>query len=309
MTPAQYCRRKTLAASSSFFLPFFFLPPPRRAAMYAVYAFCREVDDIVDSGLPIPEAARQLEAWQQELQQAFAGHPTHPITLELAHYQPLFELPTQPFYDILAGMAMDLQQNRYQTLDDLLRYCYRVAVTVGIIAVRIFVHGRTPVGWEEGRERLFAQQLGMALQLTNIVRDVAEDARMGRIYLPQHWMASMGVASSDILQHRWTPALGELLRQLADLAEGYYRGADEWMTSPQERQILRPALFMGAIYHTRLQRLRQDGFHCFGALRRFSLLEKAGIIWQAWRREEARLPGGGAPDPTRGMIPLDPRNY
>ncbi|MEO5350138.1 MAG: presqualene diphosphate synthase HpnD [Magnetococcus sp. YQC-3] len=288
MTPAEYCRRKTLSSHSSFFLPFFFLSPPRRAAMYAVYAFCREVDDIVDSGLPIPEASSQLEQWRQELQQAFAGHPTHPITLELVRYQRLFALPVQPFHDILAGMTMDLQQNRYQTLDDLTLYCYRVAVTVGLIAIRIFVHDQIPDSWTEGRERLFAQQLGMALQLTNIVRDVAEDAQMGRIYLPKQWLADSGVSEEEILQHRWTPQLGAMLHQLAELADRYYQGADELAQSPQERRTLMPALFMGAIYRTCLEQMRQGGFRCFGGSHKLSLPTKLAVLWRTWRREKTR---------------------
>ncbi len=292
MTPARYCRRKTLEAHSSFFLPFFFLPPPRRAAMYAVYAFCREVDDIVDSGLPIPEAADRLEGWRQELQRAFAGQPTHPITQELAHYRRLFDLPTQPFYDILAGMAMDLQNCRYQTLADLELYCYRVAVTVGLIAIRIFIHGQEPDSWEEGREQRFARQLGLALQWTNMVRDVAEDARMGRIYLPQQWLAEGGVVEGDIVGQCWTPALGGVLRRLGDLAEAYYREADALIVSPQERRVLMPALFMGALYRSCLNRLREQDFHCFGGARRLSLPAKLWIIWRAWRRERGRQRGG-----------------
>ncbi|MEO5362561.1 MAG: presqualene diphosphate synthase HpnD [Magnetococcus sp. DMHC-8] len=288
MTPAQYCRRKTLESHSSFFLPFFFLPPPRRAAMYAVYAFCREVDDIVDSGLPVAEAAARLAAWQQALQQGFAGRPTHPITMELARHQQLFALPTQPFHDILAGMAMDLQQNRYQTQDDLALYCYRVAVTVGLIAVRIFLHGQEPDGWEEERERLFAHRLGMALQLTNIVRDVAEDARMGRVYLPRQWLLEAGVVEEDIVQQRWTPQLGSVLQRLAELAEQHYQEADRLLVSPMERRLLMPAVFMGVIYRTCLHRLRRHGFHCFGGGQKLSLPDKLWILWQAWRQEQAR---------------------
>lgn len=288
MTPAHYCRRKTLSSNSSFFLPFFFLPPPRRAALYALYAFCREVDDIVDSGLPIPEAAAQLEAWRLELQQAFAGQPTHPITLELVQYQPVFALPTQPFYELLDGMEMDLRQNRYQTADDLALYCYRVAVTVGLVAVRIFSHGQAPEDWSLERERRFAQQLGMALQLTNIVRDVAEDARMGRIYLPQQWLTEAGVRSEEIIRHNWTPALGQVLQRLGDWAESHYQAADAITASPEERQMVLPALFMGAIYRTGLSRLRQEGFPCFGATRKLSLPAKLAILWRAWRLEKKR---------------------
>lgn len=256
--------------------------------MYAVYAFCREVDDIVDSDLPIPEAAAQLEAWRLELQRAFAGQPTHPITLELSHYQPIFGLPIQPFYDILAGMEMDLQQNRYQTVEDLGLYCYRVAVTVGLIAVRIFAHGHTPEGWELEREQRFAQKLGMALQLTNIVRDVAEDARMGRIYLPQQWLTEAGVRTEDIMQQCWTPMLSVVLQRLGELAESYYQEADASIVSSAERRMLLPAFFMGAIYRTCLSQLRQEGFHCFGNARKLSLSAKAAIIWRVWWREKKR---------------------
>ncbi|WP_130472660.1 presqualene diphosphate synthase HpnD, partial [Candidatus Magnetaquicoccus inordinatus] len=274
MTPAQYCRRKTLASHTSFFLPFFFLPPPRRGAMYAVYAFCREVDDVVDNGLPVAEAAARLQEWRAWLQQGFAGTAEHPIVLELAHYRALFDLPEQPFYEILAGMEMDLQQHRYPTIEALQRYCYRVAVTVGLLAVRIFTHGQEPDGWSAEREQDFAHYLGEALQLTNIVRDVAEDARMGRIYLPQDWLQEAGVREEDLLSGRWTPQLGEVLARLAEQAQENYRQADIVLNIPQQRQILLPALFMGAIYRAVLQRMQKGGFHCFGVRQRLSLTDK-----------------------------------
>ncbi|MBF0183525.1 MAG: presqualene diphosphate synthase HpnD [Magnetococcales bacterium] len=289
MTPAAYCRRKTLEAHSSFFLPFFFLPPPRRGAMYAVYAFCREVDDLVDSGLPVAEAAARLHEWRHRLQQAFAGERvTHPIVVELAHYRTLFDLPVEPFFDILSGMEMDLYPRRYQTLAELQLYCYRVAVTVGLIALRIFTHGRPLSGWSPEREKQFADRLGVALQLTNIIRDVAEDARMGRLYLPQAWLAEAGVTEEEIIAGRWSPPLAAVLRRLAVEAEQAYQQADTLIRLPEERQALLPALLMGAIYHRCLQRVRQLEFFCFGPRVRLSLREKLLILWRSWRAERRR---------------------
>ncbi|MBF0096037.1 MAG: presqualene diphosphate synthase HpnD [Magnetococcales bacterium] len=288
MTPADYCRRKTLAANSSFFLPFFFLPPPRRGAMYALYAFCREVDDVVDSGLPTSEAAAQLQAWRERLRLGFAGQGEHPIIQELIRYRTLFALPEEPFYEILAGMEMDLSCHRYQDLAQLQRYCYRVAVTVGVLAVRIFSHGQEPSGWSAERGHLFAQHLGEALQLTNIVRDVAEDARMGRIYLPLQWLQEAGVQETDLLHARDSAALRGVLQRLAARAEESYRAADALLPQAEERRMLLPALFMGAIYRQSLQRLQRAGFPCFAPRQRTALWRKLHIIWRCWRMERQR---------------------
>lgn len=293
MNSAQYCRKTTHRARSSFFLPFLFLAPQRRAAMYALYAFCREVDDIVDSDLPKEEARLRLDGWRQELRRAFAGDANHPVSIEVALYQRLFGLPTQPFYDILDGMEMDLTQNRYQTLDALAVYCHKVAVAVGRVAMRIFLQGSQEEDTLEATQKekchhAFAQHLGMALQLTNILRDVAEDAGMGRIYLPQQLLVETGVTEEDILHNRWNAPLAEAMRRLADVARHHYQAADTLITLPKERRKLRPAFLMAAIYQVHLQSLRHDHFNCFEPRPSLSVPSKLWILWRAWWYEKTR---------------------
>lgn len=303
MTAARYCRTITRRAHSSFLLPFALLTPQRRAALYALYAFCREVDDVVDGGLPQGEARRRLQGWRKALDAAFTGGGAdHPVTVELRRYQRLFVLPVRPFYDILDGMEMDLAYNRYPTLAALEPYCQRVAGAVGVIAMGIFLHERQEEGEEGGeghvggwallpqnqaRYHAFAQHLGMALQLTNMMRDVAEDADMGRIYLPQQFLQEVGVTEADVVSHRWSASLGEALRRLADVAQHHYQAAEATPFSPEEQRRLRPAFWMSAIYRAYLDQLRRMHFHCFGPPVRFSLLHKVWIVGRTWRRVRA----------------------
>ena len=295
MTSALYCRVKTRRSNSSFFLPFLFLAPQRRSAMYALYAFCREVDDIVDSDLPKVEARFRLNAWRQELRHAFAGSAHHPVGIEVARYQPLFSLPQQPFYDILDGMEMDLAHNRYHTLEDLTLYCRKVAVAVGIVSMAIFLHdGSEKVEASAdttepmNNHQQFAWHLGVALQLTNILRDVGEDADMGRIYLPQQLLQEHGVSEEDVLKKRWSSALAEVLRQLAEEAQHHYQQADVLISTLEERRKLRPAFMMAAIYQTYLQRLQHNQFNCFDASMTLSTPSKFWTLCRAWWHERFR---------------------
>lgn len=289
MKAAQYCRKKTASSHSSFFLPFFFLDAQRRSALYALYAFCREVDDIVDTGLPQKEAKNRLDIWRQELHHAFADQASHPISTELAKYQKHFSLPTQPFYTILDGMEMDLEHNRYPTLDMLEIYCHKVAVAVGLVAIRIFAHD--PSQKQETPEiyQSFAQHLGMAFQLTNILRDVAEDARMGRIYLPQQLLTNHGATEADILHNRWTSSLAEAMRQLGEVAQQHYQKADALIATPEERRRLLPAFLMSGLYWGYLERLRHNHFNSLEPLPSFSFVNKAWILWRTWWREKERM--------------------
>lgn len=298
MTPAQYCRHKTHKARSSFFLPFFFLSPPRRSALYALYAFCREVDDIVDGPLPREEARFRLDAWRQELRHTFEGSPQHPVSREIARYQPCFALPTAPFYDILDGMEMDLEHNRYPTLEALELYCHRVAVAVGLISLHIFAHDPpTATQAAASTERPphpptppapphpLAQHLGMALQLTNILRDVSEDAKMGRIYLPQDLLKRTGANEADVLHNRWTPQLAEAMRQLGEEAQQHFQKAEESLPVSAERHRMLPAFLMSGIYQAYLTRLRQNQFGLLHPLPSFSTSTKLWILGRTWWRE------------------------
>ena len=289
VTPRDYCRDRTRRARSSFYLPLFFLSPDRRTAMYALYAFCREVDDIVDRDPPEETARVQLARWRDELTAAFAGRPQHPVAVELARVRPLFRLPTEPFFAIIDGMEMDLDRRRYPDLATLTLYCRRVAVAVGELAMAIFCHGRAGAPPDPEWAGRFAHHLGMAFQLTNILRDVAEDARMGRIYLPGDALHAAGVTETAILAGHWSPALGRVMADLAATAEDHYRQAEAMAGSLAERRILMPALVMSGIYRAQLQRLRDGGFRRIGDPPTLSLPARLWAVGRTWL--QARRPG------------------
>ncbi len=297
MTPTQYCRDKTRRARSSFYYPLFFLSPARRSAMYALYAFCREVDDIVDRGLHEEQARTKLNWWREELSTVFEGTPHHPVSIELARIRKTFNLPKQPFFAIIDGMEMDLNQQRYPNLAALTLYCQRVAVAVGEIAMGIFCYNRKGVSQNPERERQFAHHLGMAFQLTNILRDVVEDAQMGRIYLPINLLHMAKVTETDILNGRWSQGLEQVLSELAKTAETHYQHAESIPTSLKDRQVLMPALVMSGIYHAQLQRLREHNFNCFQPPAKLSTPAKLWAIWQTWRRMQQSSPFPSATPP------------
>ncbi|HEX9179817.1 MAG TPA: presqualene diphosphate synthase HpnD, partial [Burkholderiales bacterium] len=187
MSPDQYCQEKAAQSGSSFYYSFLFLPPEKRRAITALYAFCREVDDVVDECSDPILARTKLAWWRQELTGAFAGNPQHPVTRALAPAVERFGLPLEQFQEIIDGMEMDLDQDRYADFRSLALYCHRVAGVVGLLSAEIF-------GYQDRATLKYAHELGLAFQLTNIVRDVGEDARRGRIYLPMDELAQFGVA-------------------------------------------------------------------------------------------------------------------
>ena len=194
MTPDEYCRQKAAQSGSSFYYSFMFLPPPRRRAITALYAFCREVDDVVDETSEPAVAQAKLAWWREQMHAAFSGAPQHPVAIALQPVIASFHLPEAHFQAVIDGMTMDLERNRYLDFADLEAYCYRVAGVVGLMSAEIF-------GYTNPSTRQYAQDLGIAFQLTNIVRDVGEDARRGRIYLPQDDLARHGVTAASVL-HR-----------------------------------------------------------------------------------------------------------
>lgn len=247
--------------------------------MFALYAFCREVDDAVDNNWDPVRAGHDLAIWRRELRETFEGRPTHPVTLEILRATRHFPLPPQAFHEILNGMEMDLTQNRYQTLAELKIYCRKVAVAVGRIAVRIF-------GLASLEADRFALNLGLALQLTNILRDVAEDARRGRIYLPGEMLQAHGVPESDLLDLRWSPALAGVMEALAEEANQHFLKAKA--LANQDRRRLLPAILMGEIYQAQLARLRKDNFAVFPQSKGLSTLAKGGIALLTLLREQHR---------------------
>jgi 15-cis-phytoene synthase len=252
MSPDLYCAQKVAESHSSFAASFRFLAPERRQAITALYAFCREVDDAVDECSDPAVAAAKLAWWRGEVEALYAGKPTHPVTQSLAIALPRFNLPAEQLQEIIDGMEMDLHQTRYADFKALHLYCYRVASVVGLLAAEIF-------GYTDRRTLKYAHDLGLAFQLTNIIRDVGEDARRGRIYLPQDELARFGVAEADILASRHSNNFWTLMEFQAERAREYYQRALGELPAA-DRKAQRAGLIMAAIYRTVLDEVAQDGF-------------------------------------------------
>lgn len=275
MNPHDYCQQKAAASGSSFYYSFLFLPKPRRRAITALYAFCREVDDVADECTDIGIARTKLAWWRSEIANLYAGNPQHPVTQALAEAVRDYNLAEEHFLEIIDGMEMDLDQNRYRDFKELQLYCYRVASVVGLLSASIF-------GYSDRRTLKYAHDLGLAFQLTNIVRDVGEDARRGRIYLPQDELAQHGVSDADILNCREGENVRRLLEFQIDRAQDYYRRAFEELPEA-DRRDQRTGLVMAAIYRTLLDEIRAGG--CEKVLnQRISLtpLRKLWLAWKTW---------------------------
>jgi phytoene synthase len=274
MTPDEYCQQKAAASGSSFYYSFLFLPPERRRAITALYAFCREVDDVVDETNELQVAAAKLAWWRAEIDGLYARKPQHPVTKALAPFIEKYSLPKEQLGEIIDGMEMDLTQTRYLDWPGLERYCYRVAGVVGLLAARIF-------GCSEARTLEYARDLGIAFQLTNIIRDVGEDARKNRIYLPMDELKRFEVPAADILNGRHTPQFTALMQFQDQRARGYYERAFAALPA-SERRAQRPGLIMAAIYKTLLDEIRRDGFHVLTQRISLTPLRKFWIAWRTW---------------------------
>jgi 15-cis-phytoene synthase len=272
MNPDQYCEDRAAASGSSFYYSFRFLPAERRQAITALYAFCREVDDTVDECSDPMVARAKLAWWRTEVAALDEGKPSHPVMQALALARRKFALPTEQLQEIIDGMEMDLEQARYPDFKALHLYCYRVASIVGLLAAEIF-------GYGDRRTLKYAHDLGLAFQLTNIIRDVGEDARRGRIYLPQDEMAKFGVSETDILQSRESDAFRALMEFQGERARGYYSKAMEQLPAT-DRKSQRAGLIMAAIYRTLLDEIAADGYR---VLKQRTSLPPARKLWLAFR--------------------------
>ena len=274
MTPEDYCQEKAAASGSSFYYSFLFLPAHRRRAITALYAFCREVDDVVDECSDPHLAATKLAWWRQEVARIYAGTPEHPVGQALQKVLPEFTLPQEQLLEIIDGMEMDLQQTRYLDFKALSLYCYRVASVVGLLAAEIF-------GYQDRQTQKYAYNLGMAFQLTNIIRDVGEDARRGRVYLPIDELQRFNVPVADIVNSRYSDNFRQLMEFQIARAETYYAQAMQELPAV-DRKTQRPGLVMAAIYRTLLDEIKRDG--CLVLDRRTSLtpLRKLWIAWRTW---------------------------
>ncbi len=276
MTPDDYCQKKAAQSGSSFYYAFLFLPPERRRAITALYAFCREVDDAVDEPSEASVARVRLAWWRDEVARLYAGKPEHPVTRALQPFIERFDLSATRLGEIMDGMEMDLTQSRYLDYAGLQLYCHRVAGVVGLLAASIF--GRTEAATLE-----YAEKLGLAFQLTNIIRDVGEDARNNRIYLPMDELKRFGVPASDILGARYSEAFSALMRFQAERALDCYDQAMALLPAA-DRKAQRPGLVMAAIYRQLLLEIQRDGFQVLHQRTSLTPLRKLWLAWSTWVR-------------------------
>ena len=274
MTPQDYVQEKAAASGSSFYYAFLFLPPHRRAAITAFYAFCREVDDVVDEVQDLTVAAHKLHWWQTEVNNSFAGKPQHPVMKALMPLAADFGITAQHLQDVIAGCQMDLNQTRYLDFAGLQRYCHLVAGVVGEVAARIF-------GQTQAQTTHYAHQLGLAFQLTNIIRDVGEDALRGRIYLPVNELQQFNVSAKDILERRDSPAFQALMTFQYERAQGLYEQALAALPQADWRSQ-KPGLMMASIYRTLLVEIQAAGFP---VLRQRVALTPLRKFWLAWKMQ------------------------
>ena len=274
MTPDDYCQQKTAQSGSSFYYSFLFLPPPRRRAITAFYAFCREVDDVVDECTDLDVARTKLAWWRTAVAAVYEGKAKHPVALALTALLPEFNIEEARLYEIIDGMEMDLTQHRYADFSALQKYCYRVASVVGLVSAEIFGHSHPDT-------LKYAENLGMAFQLTNIIRDVGEDARRDRIYIPVDELARFNVTAADIMHARHSEAFVQLMQFQVERALNYYRDAMNFLPQ-QDRRSQRPGLVMAAIYRTLLEEIRADGMQVLNQRTSLTPLRKLWIAWRTW---------------------------
>ena len=304
------CARTTRHASSNFFYAFMLLPATRRRALYAVYAFCRFIDDIADEADGKVDPADLLNRWRTELDNVYAGNVAggggvcdarpksggggvcdarpksggggvcdarpklRPVSLALADSVQRFSIPQQYFVEVIDGVEMDLTRRRYATFDDLRRYCYRVASAVGLICIEIF-------GYQNSATKLYAERLGIAFQLTNIIRDVKEDAARNRIYLPLEDLQRFGVTEDEILKSAYTPGFNRLMEFEAARARDFYREADAALAS-EDRPAMLAAEGMRLIYSALLERIERSGYRVFDGRLSVSAPRKIYLVGRAW---------------------------
>jgi 15-cis-phytoene synthase len=274
VTPDQYCQQRAAQSGSSFYYSFLFLEPPRRQAITALYAFCREVDDVVDECPDAALARTKLAWWRAEIGALFAGHPTHPVTQALTDSLKNFSLPQEQLLEIIDGMEMDLDQVRYADFRALHLYCYRVASVVGLLAAEIF-------GYSDRMTLKYAHDLGLAFQLTNIIRDVGEDARRGRVYLPQDELARFGVTETDLLQARYGGNFSRLMEFQVERARTTYRQAFAQLPAA-DRKAQRAGLIMAAIYRATLDEIVRDGYRVLDRRTSLTPLRKLWLAGKTW---------------------------
>ena len=272
MTPQEYVQQKAASSGSSFYYAFLFLPTERRAAITAFYAFCREVDDVVDEISDPSVAQSTLAWWQKEVVQAFEGNPTHPVMHALMPHVKAYGIESHHLMSVIEGCQMDLTQTRYLDYPGLQRYCHLVAGVVGEVAAKIF-------GQTDPATTQYAHTLGLAFQLTNILRDVGEDALRGRIYLPIDELKQFDVKAQDLMQRQYSARFTALMKFQAARAHRLYDEAFELLPEADKR-AQKPGLMMASIYRTLLREIEADNFQVLHQRVSLTPLRK---LWLAWK--------------------------
>ena len=274
MNPEQYVQQKAAASGSSFYYAFLFMPRERRAAITAFYAFCREVDDVVDEVVDPGVARTKLAWWRAEVAQSYSGKPSHPVMVALMPLTNKFQIEARHLHAVIEGCQMDLEQNRYLDFPNLQRYCHLVAGIVGEVAARIF-------GQTDPATTAYAHTLGLAFQLTNIIRDVGEDALRGRIYLPVNELQRFDVKVHEILKRQYSERFTALMKFQTERALATYDEALA-LLPPADRRAQKPGLMMASIYRTLLREIAADNYQVLHQRVSLTPLRK---FWLAWKTQ------------------------
>lgn len=280
MTPDEYCQGKAADSGSSVYYSFLFLSPPRRRAVTALYAFCREVSEVVDECHDAGVARLKLHWWREEIIRTFEGSPRHPVTQALQAAIHDYGLPLEHFLDVIAGVEMDLEHVAYPSFAELEQYCHRVAGVVSMMSAQIF-------GYRDSRTLHYARDLGVAFQLTNLLRDVRQDAARGRVSLPRDEMARYGVAPADLTQPHMSERLRDLMRLQAERARRHYQRAFEQLPEA-DRYAQLGGLIMAQIYLALLEEIARDNYQVLAHRVFLTPLRKLWIAWNTARREKRR---------------------
>lgn len=275
----KFARRVTRTSRTSFYYSFLFLPREKRQAIYAVYAFCRATDDVADGTGDEASKSRELQEWREELTRCFEDRPTHPITAALLPAIRRYRLPREHFEGILDGVETDITRKRYGTFEELRGYCHCVASLVGLLCVEIF-------GYRNPTSRDYARELGLAFQITNILRDLGADAAAGRIYVPLEDLGRFSVREEEILSGRVSPSFRELMRFEVERARRHYARAGA-LLPPEDRRGLFAAQIMSRIYQGVLTEIERIGYDVFRQRAGLGAARKLGIALRIYLSERA----------------------
>ena len=281
MSPDEYCQNKAAQSGSSFYYSFLFLPNEKRRAITALYAFCREVDDVVDDCTDTGVARQKLAWWHQQVSALFQDHADHPVMQALLPHRDRCQLTAERMHAVIEGMEMDLDQSRYLDWPGLKKYCWHAASVVGQRSVGVF-------GYNNPATLEYAEKLGIAFQLTNIIRDVGDDARRGRIYLPVNELQKHDVKAAEILNGEYSDRFNALMRDQTDRAKTFYREALAALPD-EDRRNQRPGLAMAAIYYALLLEIERDQWQVLHQRISLTPIRKLWLAWKTWVTGGRRL--------------------